>query len=106
MVLAALGIAGVGAASLGGSGRDGRSPLRPPVRTRRADFPHRAPQNRSVARQVKGSDPCLSHPWGWEAEPWLGVQARPVTVACRLLAALPQYRPPEFPDPPSHTVER
>ena len=31
-------------------GRDGKSPPRPPVRTRRAGFPHRAPQNRSVAR--------------------------------------------------------
>jgi len=33
-----------------GSGRDGESPPHPPVRTRRADFPHRAPQNRSVAQ--------------------------------------------------------
>src|SRR5216683_77098 len=33
---------------LAGSGRDEESPLRPPVRTRRAQLAHRAPQNRSV----------------------------------------------------------
>src|SRR6266498_2990660 len=41
-----------------GSGRDGRSPRRPPGGTRRADFPHRAPQDRLAARSETRPTPA------------------------------------------------
>src|SRR6266702_2590390 len=56
-------------------------------RTRRAGFPHRAPQNRSVAWFVRWLDPRVCHPWNRELEPWLSAQSRPITTSLRLLAS-------------------
>jgi hypothetical protein len=89
------------------SGRDGESPPRPPVRTRRAVFPHRAPQSRSVVR-VQGGwslDPRLGNSSHGELEPWLGEQALPVCAVLGPLATAPQYHSPELPDSLSNPVQ-
>src|SRR6266852_4201547 len=70
---------------LAGSGRDEESPLRPPVRTRRAQLAHRAPQNRSVAPCVGGLNPRFRHVRDGELKPGFGQQTRPVVASLRFL---------------------
>src|SRR6266849_3588223 len=89
-----------------GSGRGGESPLRPPVGTRRAQFTHRAPQNRSVTRRVGWLHPGLRHSWWWELEPRLLVQRCPVAAPLRFLTSTSQRPPPDLLDAPAHAAQR